>query len=147
MDDLETRIRDFIHQEIPGLREIRADVDLVNDSYISGDDVWELVDRFAHQFNVRMEGFRWYHHSGPEGCNPLWLLFAPWWARKTHVPIRIADLVASARSGEWCLPYPPSEAEPEETPDDRYHTRVGCAILAGGVVLMGVAIAVACVAV
>jgi hypothetical protein len=109
---------------------------VVNDSGIYGDDVWELVDEFAKRFSVRMDGFRWYHHSGEEGCNPLWLLVKPWWARKTHVSIRLSDLVASARTGEWCVQYPPSEAEPAETAEDRYHTRVGYAVMAGGLLLI-----------
>lgn len=42
----------------------------------------------------------------------------------------------SARSGVWCVQYPPSEAEPEETDEDRYYTRIGCAIMAGGALLI-----------
>jgi hypothetical protein len=73
--------------------------------------VWDLVEKFSKRFSVKMDGFRWYHHSGEEGCNPLWLLFRPLWMRKTRIPIRLTDLVESARRGEWCVQYPPNEAE------------------------------------
>ena len=137
MDDLEQRVRAFVHEQVPWLPlDMAPDTDVVDDARIYGDDVWELVHKFAKQFGVRMDGFRWYHHSGPEGCNPLDLLFKPWWARKTHVPIRLSDLVASVRTGEWCVQYPPSEAEPAETEEDRYETRIGCAVMAGGVLLI-----------
>lgn len=53
-----------------------------------------------------MRTFRWYHHSGPEGCNPFWILFPPWWAKKVHVPIRLSDLVESARRGARAVRYP-----------------------------------------
>jgi hypothetical protein len=86
-------------------------MDIVKDARIYGDDVWELVEDFGKQFHVEMRDFRWYHHSGPEGCNPLWLFYRPWWARKTHVPIRLADLIESARSGVWCIRYPEDERE------------------------------------
>ena len=143
MDDLEQRVRAFVHEQVPWLPlNMAPGTDVVDDAGIYGDDVWQLVDDFATRFAVRMDGFRWYHHSGEEGCNPLWLLVKPWWARKTHVPIRLSDLVASARGGEWCVPYPPSEAEPEETAEDRYHTRLGCAVMAGSVVLLAALVVV-----
>jgi hypothetical protein len=114
VDDLEQRVRAFVHEQVLWLPlDMPAGIDVVNDARIYGDDVWELADEFAKRFGVRMDGFRWYHHSGPEACNPLWLLFKPWWARKTHVPIRLADLVESARRGEWVVQYPPGEAEAE----------------------------------
>lgn len=91
--------------------DMRMDADVVNDSGAYGDDVWELVEEFGKVFDVQMDGFRWYHHSGPEGCNPFWLIFRPWWERKTHVPIRLSDLIESARRGEWCVQYPPEEEE------------------------------------
>jgi hypothetical protein len=114
VDDLEQRVRAFVHEQISWLPLDRApSTDVVDDAHIYGEDVWDLVEEFSKRFGVRMDGFRWYHHTGPEGCNPLWLVFRPWWARKTHVPIRLSDLVESARRGEWCVQYPPGEAEAE----------------------------------
>src|ERR1044071_5098992 len=119
VDDLEQRIRAFVHEQTVLPLDMAPGTDVVDDARMYGDDVWELVEEFARRFNVRLDGFRWYHHSGPEGCNPLWLLFRPWWARKTHVPIRLSDLVESARCGQWSVQYPPGEgeAEPGAAPD------------------------------
>lgn len=79
MDDLEQRVRAFVHEQVPWLPlDMAPGTDVVDDAGIYGDDVWELVEEFAERFGVRMDGFRWYHHSGEEGCNPLWLLFRPW---------------------------------------------------------------------
>lgn len=136
VDDLEQRVRAFVHEQELLPLDIDPSTDILDKAGICGDDLWELVDKFASQFSVRMEGFRWYHHSGPEGCNPFWLVLKPWWARKTHVPIRLTDLIASARAGEWSVQYPASEAEPVETEEDRYHTRLGCAVMAGGAIVI-----------
>jgi hypothetical protein len=143
VDELERRVRAFVYSQTAwSCLDVPAETDLVYDAGICGDDLWELVDEFARRFDVRMDGFRWYHHSAPEGCNPLWLLFKPWWARKTRVPIRLSDLVMSARSGEWGVQYPESEAEPAETEEDRHHTRIGCAIMAGVVFVIAATFAV-----
>lgn len=108
MDELEQRVRAFVHEQVPWLLpDMAPGTDVVDDAHIYGDDVWKLVDEFAERFGVRMDRFRWYHHSGPEGCNPFWLVFKPWWARKPHVPIRLSDLIESARRGEWSVQYPP----------------------------------------
>src|SRR3954462_15694735 len=105
--DLEDRIRALVAEHTGvGPEKIRPETDVVDDLRIYGDDVWELVEAFSREFSVEMAGFRWYHHSGPEGCNPLWLFSPPWWARQAHVPIRLSDLVESARRGTWAVQYP-----------------------------------------
>ena len=111
-DDLESRIRALIvHQTGVSPAKLTAETDVVDDLRIYGDDVWELFEAFGKQFSVRVDGFRWYHHTGPEGFNLLWLLFKPWWARKTHVPVRLSDLVASAQQGVWAVRYPEHERQ------------------------------------
>jgi hypothetical protein len=111
-DDLEDRIHALVaEQSGVSTERIRPETDVIDDLRIYGDDVWELLEKFGKQFHVEMQGLRWYHHSGPEGCNPVWLLFPTWWAGKTHVPIRLSDLVESARSGVWAVKYPEEERE------------------------------------
>ncbi|MDG3007885.1 DUF1493 family protein [Paludisphaera mucosa] len=110
-DDLERRVRRLVAEQLPWLpRGTPEQADLVVAARIYGDDVWEFVEDFSKQFEVDMTGFRWEHHSGPEGCNLLWLLDPPWWSRVPHVPIRLADLVDSARRRTWCIRYPGQEA-------------------------------------
>jgi hypothetical protein len=112
MDNLERRVREFVHEQIPWLpMNMAPGTDVVDDAKIYGDDVWELVEEFSKRFKVEMRDFRWYHHSGPEGCNPLWLFYRPRWVRDTHVPIRLSDLIEAARCGVWSVQYPESEQE------------------------------------
>jgi hypothetical protein len=112
-DELELRIRFFVADAL-GVKasSITGATDLIDDLGTYGDDVWELIGDFSEEFKVDITGFRWYHHTGPEGCNPFWLLFKPWWARKTHVPVRLSDLASSVRLGKWAIPYPEHEREP-----------------------------------
>jgi len=114
-DDLEESVRNFVAKHVGISPErLESETDVVDDLRIYGDDVWELVDDFAKAYKVSLDGFRWYHHTGPEGCNPLWLLSRPWWAKRIHVPIRLADMVESARRGVWSIEYPRGEAQPDD---------------------------------
>jgi hypothetical protein len=115
MDDtnLEHRIRDFVSDKAD-LQDLTLEIDLLTGKYgLYGDDVWDLMQKFSDEFQVELKDFRWYHHSGPEGCNPLWIFFKPWWTKKTHVPTTLNDLIQSARSGKWTVQYPDNEREPE----------------------------------
>lgn len=112
MNDLERQVWDFVHEEVPWLdMDLGGSDDIIGRSSIYGEDVWELVLNFSKRFDVNVNGFRWYHHTGPDGCNPLWLFYRPWWARKTYVPIRLLDLIESARRGQWSIEYPENERE------------------------------------
>ena len=112
-DDLKDRIRIFLAEETGAnnLEEIDDGMDIVNGLKIYGDDVWELMKNFGQKFNVDMNNFRWYHHSEPEGFDLRWIFRKPWWEKKTHVAIRINDLVESAKQMKWDLNYPEEEKE------------------------------------
>ena len=84
---------------------------IVEDLYLDGDDVVEIVERVSTTFNVDVANYRWYHHHGTEGCNPPWLIVRPWWIRKTHIPIRMSDLIEAANTKVWPITYPESERE------------------------------------
>ena len=106
-DELEQRVRAFLAERLPWLPlDLPEQTDVVGVGRIYGDDVWELVTEFGKRFEVDMTGFRWEHHSGPEGCNPLWLILPPWWSRSTYIPIRVRDLINSARCRKWSIRYP-----------------------------------------
>lgn len=99
--------------EQSGVKREKLDDDtrIGEDLHLDGDDVVELVEKVATTFRVDMTNYRWYHHHGPEGCNPLWLIVRPWWIRKTHIPLRVADLIEAARTGVWPIVYQESERE------------------------------------
>jgi len=114
MNDAEvlSRIRELLatHAGVPAAT-VSAETRVWEDLKLYGDDVSELVNAFGKQFNVDLSGYRWYHHTGPEGCNPLWLVRKPWWERKTKIPIAVSDLVESTRLGKWSIRYPEDERE------------------------------------
>ena len=104
MDELERSVRDCVHGETELPFDLDADADITRT--VVGDDLDDLLKAFSARFGVDMAAYRWYHHTGPEGCSPLWLLFTPWWARKAHLPVRVRDLVQSARERRWVIKYP-----------------------------------------
>ena len=105
--ELLSEIRELVavHAGVP-LSAVSPQTRVWEDLKLYGDDVAELIAAFGKRFNVDVSGYRWYHHTGPEGCSPLWLLRKPWWARKTQIPIAVRDLVESARRGRWSIRYP-----------------------------------------
>ena len=105
-------VLDIVAMESGTAREkLRDETLIVEDLHLDGDDVADLVERVAATCKIDMTHYRWYHHHGPEGCNPLWLIFPPWWMRKTRIPIRVADLIEGARTGVWPIEYPEAECE------------------------------------
>ena len=110
-EELETRVREFLCNMTQLPRSLPRHTDLVGDAGICGDDIPELLEEFGEEFGVAFEDYRWYHHIEPRGYDPLWIIFRPWWTRKTHVPIRLIDLFESARCGTWTINYPDGERE------------------------------------
>ena len=79
---------------------------LAEDAGMDGDDVGEFLDAYRREFGMELTGFKFYHHFGPEGCNPFWLIVRPWWQRIERMPITVQDLVEAARAGRWLMQYP-----------------------------------------
>ena len=86
------------------VEEVHLSTRLVEDLHLDGDD-FDVVYEVADRFGVDMRDYRWYHHSGMEGCNPLWFILPPWWMRAKQIPVRVADLVTAAESGRWPIVY------------------------------------------
>ncbi len=114
MDDIERDVRDFIQQELPYLRpDIDLSTDIIAAAKIDGDDVSELIEEFADQFEVDLFGYRWWCHHGPEGCFLLfWAPFSHWFYFRQRIPIRLSDLVRAARTRKWCIEYPEAAGDP-----------------------------------
>lgn len=79
----------------------------LEDTGMDGDDAVEFLQAYKREFGVDLTAFRFYHHFGPEGCNPFWLVVRPWWARVAHLPLTVGDLEDAARAGSWRYEYPP----------------------------------------
>jgi len=106
-DELVARIADLValHQ---GYRRDRITLAtcLAEDTGMDGDDADEFLKAFAKEFAVDFAGFRFYHHFGSEGFDPLWLFWPPWWMKVVHIPLSVGDLVAAAMAGRWLIVYP-----------------------------------------
>ncbi len=104
---------------------------LLEDLGLDGEDYLLLIERFAEKFSVDVQAYRWFHHHGPEGFNPLWLLIPPWWDQTLYIPITVGDLVESSFSGKWSVRYPDEVVRPR--PD-----LANWIVLIGGLALLGV---------
>lgn len=106
--DLLPRLAALLEREqgYPSARVTRA-TRLSEDAGMDGDDAVEFLQAYAREFGVNLSAFRFYHHFGPEGCNPWWLVVRPWWARVRHLPLTVGDLEDAARAGRWAYPYSP----------------------------------------
>ncbi len=93
---------------------------LLEDLGVDGDDSGELLADFADTFRVDVSGYRWEHHFGTEGFDPVEALFRliprrwnrflgmsrPTWMRARHVPITVGDLAEAAEARRWLAQYP-----------------------------------------
>ena len=94
------------------LAEVQLLTRLGEDLGLDGDDFDFVPIQLAQRYGVDMSGYRWYHHCGQEGCNPLWFVLPPWWMKATKIPVRVADLVAAVESGQWSIEYPGDPVSP-----------------------------------
>ena len=84
---------------------------LVADIGLAGDDADDLFTAYSERFSVDLAGLD-LAIFGPEGCNPLGLIYCIVYIFKAPPHCRdvtIADLIASAEEGRW------TKAPQEET--------------------------------
>ena len=138
MDQLEASLRSFVKEQLALSHcDFVHDFDILRYARIGGADAADFIEAFAKQFRVRIDHYRWYHHGGPEQINPAWIFFKPWWEKKIHVPIRLQDLISTAETGEWAVQYPAEEFEPPKSAEDILHERIGCSIMLGLLLFLG----------
>ena len=92
------------------------ETDLLYDLGIDGDDYEEIIIEFTQQHSIISKEYKWQFHHGPEGCNPIWLLFPPEILKRTRIPIRIKDFLEAKKRKTWEFLYlDPSKNENEES--------------------------------
>lgn len=97
----------FLKEEISDSIEIHRNSDLENDIGITGDDVTELMDKYANKFKVNMETYLWYFHHDEETVGLLGThFFSTPRNLVTHIPITPLVLLESANAGYWTVQYP-----------------------------------------
>lgn len=93
----------FIKHET--LIEMREDSDIWRRGTV-GDDFAELMEAYAKQFGVEMNGYRWYFHHEDEGWNLGGLFFKPPNRRVKRIPVTPKMLASFANQGRWSIDYP-----------------------------------------
>src|SRR6516225_8445920 len=102
-EDLQERVLAFVSEAADvSVERLTLGTRLEEDLGITGDDAVELLSGFAERFGVDMARLDIHKHFGPEGCNPLWLLYKPTWL-KSHgaYPVTIHHLIRVAEARRW----------------------------------------------
>ena len=114
--DLVDRVAEFVARETGTSRgSIATGTIMEDDLGCTGMDAAALMDAFAREFNVDMEGFRFESHFGPEGSGPELLILLPlvllarllgfrWLESSSPEPISVGHLAAVASRGKWFRP-------------------------------------------
>jgi len=73
---------------------IHFDSSIARDFGVAGQDGMDLMEEFAREFSVAMDGFNCGDYFGSEGLNILDLF-------REFTPLSVGDLIESARAGKW----------------------------------------------
>jgi hypothetical protein len=133
-DDVEFRVTELVADHL-GLRPDQLSLlTALQEFELSACDIDDMLLRLSAEFNADLSGYKWYYHADPDGWNPLWTIWKPWWRSVEKIPIRVADLVDTARQKHWTIRYPDRVmiARPE------YATWVAVTLL---LIVMGVGLA------
>ncbi|HWL53498.1 MAG TPA: DUF1493 family protein [Chthoniobacteraceae bacterium] len=99
---MEERIIQFVAREVGvSASEVLLSSDLSSDLGVAGDDGVELMEKFASEFGVVLDGFIPGAFFGSEGAfNPFVFLFLFWRKRRTP-KLTVQDLLDLAVGGSW----------------------------------------------
>jgi hypothetical protein len=79
---------------------------LQDDIGLYGDDIDHLMLEYSKRFDVNLDGYIWYFHTGEEGFSPGALLFRPPDMRVKRISITIGMLYEFAQLGRWNVQCP-----------------------------------------
>ena len=111
MDSLFEQVARFVAEFTRSSKRLDPNTTLFGDLGVDGDDGSELLAEFSGKFNVDMHNCKVDQHFGPEEFS-LWapiywfiLVFRDGTPEQNArlKPIRISDLVNSAKSGRWIV--------------------------------------------
>jgi len=99
-------IIDFI-KEYSGNIKIQNNSNICDDLGIDGDDFFELMQKYSDVYDVNMDTYLWYFHSGEEAHSGLGgLIFKPPYKRVKRIPVTPLLLTQFAKTGKWDIDYP-----------------------------------------
>lgn len=133
MIESRTAVLHFLGEFFEETKPFSDDTDLFHTFGIDGDEAGDFMDRFASQFDVNADNYRWYFHHGEEGINFGGVFFAPPNRRVKRIPITLRTLVEAAETKTWPINYPDHEL-PRVRWDIRFNAFV-TALALGGLVL------------
>lgn len=96
-------------RERTGVQNVNPESDINSELGVDGDDFHELMSEYSDKFNVDMDNFLWYFHSGEEGQNLGGIFFAPPYKRVDRIPITPKTLFTFSETGSWNINYPKHE--------------------------------------
>lgn len=73
---------------------------------IVGNDFTELIENYAKEFQVNLDGYLWYFHRSDEGMNIFNFLFKPPNEKVERIPVSPAILLNHAQKQPWDMTYP-----------------------------------------
>lgn len=81
---------------------------IVEDLGVNGDDLSELLEKYAKTFDVDMTKYLWYFHGKEEpSLNVGAIFFRPPHKRVERIPITVGMLKSFASTKKWAVEYPP----------------------------------------
>ncbi len=107
-------IVDFI-EDFSGLTNLQTDTDLLQQG-IYGDDLDDLLERYANKYKVDMSGYLWYFHNKGEGWSLGDMLSTPMNKQVKRIPVTPGMLFDFAQTGKWNIKYPEHQLS-EQKPD------------------------------
>ena len=96
----------FVQAQTGYHKPVSESADLDREIGVFGDDMQDLLEAYAERFDVDMTSYLWYFHTGEEGVNLGGLFFKPPYCRVKRIPVTLAVLLRSARTGVWSVDYP-----------------------------------------
>ncbi len=101
-----TEILAFVQEEL-GVEEVTMNSDIESELGCYGDDFDDLISKYSQRFNVNMDGYLWYFHTGEESFGSIGRsLFRPPNLRVQRIAVTPQMLLEFAHSGKWNVAYP-----------------------------------------
>lgn len=100
MNSLEVQVFTFVSRQTSfPMSKITLNTDIFLEVGLDGDDAYEFMDTFGHEFGVDLSNFDFDLYFGPEGFRLLWLFRQKF--RKEKIAIRVSDLVTAVSAKKW----------------------------------------------
>lgn len=122
-------------RERTGAQNVNPESDINSELGVDGDDFHELMREYSDKFNVDMDTFLWYFHSGEEGQNLGGIIFDPPYKRVDRIPVTPKMLLTFSETGSWNINYPKHEL-PKKRYDMIFNRFIGILLVAVMIIIL-----------